>query len=129
MENFKFYSIEDVLFLIKKKNFDRNFSSIIGVSYIVDENVIGDYTFEFNVVELDKYSFLFYFFDVGQIGVSDKDFKEIIEKILSLSSECIKPIEIKKILYEKQLNELEIKYNKKNISKEIYLNQISKYLD
>lgn len=128
MEKFKFDNIKEVLFSIKGKNFDRNFASIIGLSYSIDESEMGNYSFEFNDVNLNKYSFLFYFFDVDQIGLSDEEFKKIIEKILSFSSEEIKPIEIKKVLYEKQLNELEIKFNKKVISEEVYKNQVNKYL-
>ena len=128
MEKFKFDTIKEVLFSIKGKNFDRNFASIIGLSYSIDESEMGNYSFEFNDVNLNKYSFLFYFFDVDQIGLSDEEFKKIIEKILSFSSEEIRPIEIKKVLYEKQLNELEIKFNKKVISEEVYKNQVNKYL-
>lgn len=128
MEKFKFDNIKEVLFSIKGKNFDRNFASIIGLSYSIDESEMGNYSFEFNDVNLNKYSFLFYFFDVDQIGLSDEEFKKIIEKILSFSSEEIRPIEIKKVLYEKQLNELEIKFNKKVISEEVYKNQVNKYL-
>lgn len=129
MENFKFNTIEDILYSIKNKNFDRNFTSIIGSSYIVDESVIGDFNFKFNEAELSKYSFLFYYFDVEQIGVSDKDFKETIEKILSLGSENINPIEIKKIIYEKELKKLKIKFDKKIISNKIYLEQVKKYIN
>ncbi|MBB1139565.1 hypothetical protein ACPDHL_09485 [Myroides sp. C15-4] len=129
MKRFKFNNIKEVLFSIKNKNFDRNFASLIGLSYSIDEGEIGGYSFEFDEDKLNKYSFLFNFFDVDQIGLSDEEFKKIVETILLFTSEDIKPTEIKKILYEKQLKELECKFNKKIISKEVYNSQVNKYID
>jgi hypothetical protein len=77
-----------------------------------------------NFDELDEF-----LSDASFSDETDENFKEVIEKILSLSSEDTNPIEIKKILYEKQLNELEIKFDKKYISNEVYKNQVSKYLE
>ncbi|MBC8883862.1 hypothetical protein H9X57_12450 [Flavobacterium piscinae] len=86
----------------------------------------NDISFEDSL--FDKYGFLFHFFIVDLNYISDSDFKNIIEKVLELSYENINPIEIKKILYHKQLDNLKIKLDKKDITKKIYESQVRKYL-
>jgi hypothetical protein len=120
-----FNDLQEVLKSIKNNSFNREYAWEIANAYVYEENQ----DIEFDEITFDGFGFLFHFFLIEQNDLSDENFKEVIEKILSLSSENTNPIEIKKILYEKQLNELEIKFDKKYISDEVYKNQVSKYLD
>jgi hypothetical protein len=120
-----FKYLQEVLKSIKNNSFNREYVWEIANAYVYEENQ----DIEFDEKTFNDFGFLFQFFLIEQNDLSDENFKEVIEKILSLSSEDTNPIEIKKILYEKQLNELEIKFDKKYISNEVYKNQVSKYLE
>ncbi len=120
-----FNNIHDIFESIKSNSFNREYAWEIANAYIFEENK----SIEFNEKLFDGFGFLFDFLLSEQFEISDEDFKTLIGKILNIDNELINPIEIKKVLYEKQLNELKIKFEKNYISKEIYKNQISKYLD
>lgn len=122
---YQFLNIQEVLNEIKNNFFNKQFAWELASSFIYEEN--KDIVFDVN--NFNEFGFLFHFFLIEQSDLSDESFKELIEKVLSLKTESITAIDIKKILYEKQLNELEVKYKKKKISHEIYVNQVSKYLD
>jgi len=121
----QFNNIHDVFESIKSNSFNREYAWEIANAYIFEENK----SIEFNEKLFDGFGFLFDFLLSEQFEISDEEFKTLVGKILNIDNELINPIEIKKVLYEKQLNELKIKFEKNYISKEIYKNQISKYLD
>ncbi len=127
MKKIIFNNIKDVLIEIKNKNYDRNFASIIGFSFNIDEFEFGEYLFEFDDLFLNEYSFFFHFLDVEQMDISDKKFRYIIDNMLLIQK--TNPLEVKKILYEDQLKEIEDKYEKKVISLEVYENLKNKHLN
>lgn len=120
-----FISIQDVFKYIRDNSFNREYAREIANAYIFEEND----KIEFDGKLFDGYGFLFQFLLIEQNDLSDKYFKKVIKKISSLNFLDTNFIEIKKILYEKQLNELKSKYDKKFISEETYKNQVDKYLD
>ena len=68
MKSLIFNNINDILQVIKSNDYDREFASIIGMAYFVDEPM-GDYFFTFSE-ELNRYAFLFYFFDSTEISTT-----------------------------------------------------------
>lgn len=121
----QFNSIHDIFESIKSNSFNREYAWEIANAYIFEENK----NIEFDEKLFDGFGFLFDFLLTEQFEISDEEFKNLAVKILNINNEVINPIDIKKVLYEKQLKELRIKFEKNYISKEIYKNQISKYLD
>ena len=119
-----FDNLQEILQSIKNNSFNREYSCEIASAYIYDENQ----DIKFNEKSLDSYGFLFHFLLTEQFEISDNDFKYFVNKILDIKSIAIKPEEIKKVLYEKQLIELKLKFDKKIISENIYKQQIEKYL-
>ncbi|RXR35419.1 hypothetical protein EQG68_00560 [Flavobacterium piscinae] len=119
-----FKNIREVFSKIKDNLYSKEFAWLIATAFVYEED--NDISFEDSL--FDKYGFLFHFFIVDLNYISDSDFKNIIEKVLELSYENINPIEIKKILYHKQLDNLKIKLDKKDITKKIYESQVRKYL-
>jgi hypothetical protein len=128
MKKIEFNKLEDIFLEIKNHDYDRNFASIIGMSFIVNENKLGDYFFKFNESNLEQYSFLFYYLDLEVLKLSDQEFKSLINDILLLNLNEESSLKIKKILYKKELHELDMKYKKGFISSDIYHNQRAKYL-
>lgn len=120
METIIFNSIKDVLEEIKNRNYDRNFASFIGFEFAFEENDNLIYN------NLDDYSFFFHFLDVEQVELSNEKFISIINKLLLLRE--YDSINMKKILYEEQLNKIEVKHNKNIITEEVYNHMKNKYL-
>lgn len=121
---YNFKTLEEVLTAIINSDFNRNFTSIIAMAYIFeeDDNILFD---EENFKGL---GFLFDFFNVEQFDLSDQEFKEIITNLLSLK-ENSNIVEIKKILYHNQLKLYKEKFNENLISNETYEMLVSKILE
>lgn len=115
-----FNSLKDVLIEIRNKSYDRNFASVIGFEYASEENDKLIYN------NLDDYSFFFHFLDIEQFDISDDKFVYIIGELLKINE--LNEIEVKKVLYEEQLNKIEEKYNTQVITKETYNYLKNKYL-
>lgn len=119
-----FNNLQDVFKSIKNSSFNREYAWEIASAYIYEENQ----DIEFDEKLLDGYGFLFHFLLTDQFEIPDEDFKCLIDKLLNIENLTTKPKEIKKVLYEKQIIELESKYDKNLISENIYKQQIEKYL-
>jgi hypothetical protein len=119
-----FNNIQEIFYSIKNNSFNRNYAWEIADAYIYEENQ----NISFDEKLFEGFGFLFQFFLIEQFDIPDVDFKNIIEKTLLFQSNNLTPLEIKKILYENQLNQLLDKLNNKMISEEVYKNQVSKYL-
>ena len=120
-----FNNIQDVFESIKSHSFNREYAWEIANAFIFEENK----NIEFDNKLYDGFGFLFHFLLIDQFEISDDEFKVLTNKILDMNIKTINPSDIKKVLYEKQLKQLKIKLEENYISKEIYKNQISKYLD
>ena len=119
-----FNNLQDIFKSIKNSSFNREYAWEIANAYIYEENQDID----FDEKLFDGFGFLFHFFLTEQFEISDDEFKDLIVKLLDVNDTTIKPREIKKVLYEKQLTELKEKYDKKLISESIYKEQIEKHL-
>ena len=64
MKKIIFDNIQDVLYEIKDRDCDRNFSSVIGFEFSFDEND------QFIYNDLDDYPFFFHFLDVEQFDLN-----------------------------------------------------------
>lgn len=122
MKPYIFNSIQDVLKSIEESGYNRNLSSLIGFEYVFEE----DNQFQFGE-KLDEYSFFFYFLDEEQSELTDEEFEETILRLISLG-ENITPLNVRKILYSKQLLKIDEKFSKNLITKEVYENLRNKYL-
>ncbi|RTZ04357.1 hypothetical protein EKL98_09220 [Flavobacterium bomense] len=121
---YNFETLEEVLTAVMNSNFNRNFTSIIAMAYIFEE----DDSILFNEENFKGLGFLFDFFNLEQFDLSDQEFKEIITNLLSLKGK-INIVEIKKILYHKQLKLYEEKFNGNLISNETYKILLGKILE
>ena len=123
--NSHFDNLHEIFKSIKNSSYNREYAWEIASAYIYEENQnIG-----FNEKLFDGFGFLFHFFLKEQFEVSDDYFKLLIDNLLKLGDDVIEVVEVKKVLYEKQLVELKSKYDKKIISKNIYEEQIEKYFN
>ncbi|MGV7106867.1 hypothetical protein [Flavobacterium sp. U410] len=89
---------------------------------------MGDYIFKFNEINLGKYYFLFYYFDIEVLKLSNEDFKILIDDILLLTLEKMTPLGVKRMLYRKELYKLQKKYENGVISEQKYSKQVEKNL-
>ncbi|ELV7526179.1 hypothetical protein SL053_002190 [Flavobacterium psychrophilum] len=121
---YNFETLEEVLTSVMNSNFNRNFTSIIAMAYIFEE----DDSILFNEENFKGLGFLFDFFNLEQFDLSDQEFKEIITNLFSLKGK-INIVEIKKILYHKQLKLYEEKFNGNLISNETYKILVGKILE
>ena len=94
---YNFKTLEEVLTAIINSDFNRNFTSIIAMAYIFEE----DDNILFNEENFQGLGFLFDFFNVEQFDLSDQEFKEIITNLLSLK-EKFDIVAMKEILYHNQ---------------------------
>jgi hypothetical protein len=124
MEKKYFYSIQNILDEIIKNNFDRDFCSLIAINYFFDENN----TFIYDYDSLNDYSFFFSFLDNDQFIIDDNDFKNIILKINELGM-GINRIKMKKIIYSKELNIINKKFNDNKITEDVYNYLIKKLIN
>ena len=120
MEKIVFNNFKEVLKEIKNRNYDRNFASVIGFEFAFEENDKLIYN------NLDDYDFFFHFLDIEQSDLTNEKFISIINKLLHLKE--LNSINIKKILYEEQLDKIEEKYNNNFITQEVYDKLKNKYL-
>lgn len=120
-----FNNLHDVFKSIKNNSFNRECAWEIANAYIFEENK----NIEFDEKLFDGFGFLFHFLLTEQFEISDIEFKIIIEKLLDIDILQLDFRKIKNVLYQKKLDELKVKFDKKYISDEVYKNQVSKYLD
>lgn len=119
-----FNNLNDVFKSIKNNSFNREYAWEIANAYIFEENK----NIEFDEKLFDGFGFLFHFLLTEQFEISDIEFKIIIEKLLDIDILQLDFRKIKNVLYQKKLDELKVKFDKKFISDEVYKNQVSKYL-
>ncbi len=124
MNKYNFSNLQEVVSEINNRNFDRNFTSILGESFFSEEN--KDFHFDYN--NFKALNFLFHFFNVEQYDLSENEFKQVILNLLKLDDEN-NIIRIKEIIYQKQLDMLKDKFKKALITKEKYYDLRSKYLE
>ncbi|WP_395043760.1 hypothetical protein [Flavobacterium sp.] len=122
---YHFKTLHEVLEAIINSNFNRNFTSILAMAFIYEE----DDNILFVQENFNGLGFLFDFFNVGQFDLSNEEFKIIVNKLSEIDILQLDVLKIKVILYEKKIDELKVKFEKKYISNEVYKNQVNKYLD
>ena len=114
-----FNTLKDIFAIIVEKGFDKEYTSKIATAYIFEE----DEEIEFNDTLFDGFGFLFDFLINLPSEMSNEEFKNLILKLASITSSSPTPVDIKRVLYEKELQEIKSKLDKSLISENIYLEQ------
>lgn len=120
---YNFNNITEVFKAILENSFDREFAWKIAAAFVYEE----DHEISFNESAFDGLGFIFQFFLVEQREIDDNEFRELVEKWHSLSNPDT--INLRAVLYSKELQELKQKLEDEIISVQMYESQKAKYLN
>lgn len=109
----KFNSLNDVLNEIINSNYDRNLSLVIGFHFSSDES--NDFIYS---SKLDKFSFFFEFLEIHQKELNNIEFKDVIDKLIKIDLNDL--LSIKEIIYYKELERINEKFNQGLINEEVF---------
>lgn len=113
MNRKKFNSLKEVLNEIINSNYDRNLAFIIGFHFSSDESI----TFNYNA-KLNKYGFFFEFLEIHQKDLNNIEFIDVINKLYKIDLNNL--LSIKSIIFYKELNNINDKFNRGVINDSIF---------